>query len=367
MVKISVNKNCLIGIVLFLCISFLISLGINESYTVLAWISIAELALSIIFIKYFGGYNLFTLPTFFLLFTWAFHCGQIILKGFGIEGYMPLDFTRYAVITNQIRAFKFYYFAVVLITIGIILARNSGNNERDNQYIDGKRTSQLFVLIGIIPRLYVDARRLIGGIISGYQGVYTIYIPQMINTLAFFFDIGVVIKLLHTDNVVSRRRLFWAVVIYKSIAMLTGSRQSVVAFLVIWFYLYYFKGSKLSIKKIVSLLVVALAGITLLNAIRNTRSISSFRVGSLFNYITSSGEGMSSIISGFLGEFGSAFCSLEVPFQQIPSTTGFGFGKSYLAGLLSVIPMLTSAIPSLASETTFITKFEGTTYFGGSF
>lgn len=48
------------------------------------------------------------------------------------------------------------------------------------------------IIFGIIPRLYIDIVSLIGARNSGYEGVYSIYIPQAIQSIAFFFDAGMI-------------------------------------------------------------------------------------------------------------------------------------------------------------------------------
>ena len=67
-----------------------------------------------------------------------------------------------------------------------------------------------------------------------------------------------------------------------------------------------------------------------------------------------------------LGEFGCAFSTLVVCVGYVPTGLSYGLGSSYLAGVLSVIPMLVSYFPGLKSATLFTRLIPGTSSFGGS-
>lgn len=54
---------------------------------------------------------------------------------------------------------------------------------------------------------------------------------------------------------------------------------------------------------------------------------------------------MSNIFGSALGEFGSAFDTLEVAVKYTPAYITYGYGTSYLAGLISIIPLVVKQIP----------------------
>lgn len=363
------DKRRVLGVLIELITLFIIVIIIdhNCTYKEMAYYSIVQLIVNCIIVIVLGRVKLVSVPIFFISLTWMFHCGQILLKGYDIDGTITLDFTKYAAYSSQLLAFKFYMISQVAIAIGTLAYRKNrySQSEEEADSLNYKDVSKWLIIIGIVPRIYIDVKKLIGGIAHGYKGVYSLYIPQFINTLGFFCDIGVSIVLFKETNIRKRRVLFLIVLIYKSIAMMTGSRQEKVAFLIIWLFIYFSRMKTVKISNVIGFILIILAGSTLIDSIGNTRSMGNFSMANLFESIKFNNS--NNIFNDSLGEFGSAFSSLEIPFDQISNSNQYAYGKSYFAGLLSTIPLLVSNIPSLASETTYITKFSNTTFFGGSF
>lgn len=361
----NIKKESIIGcFVLLFELPFILSMNAEASYRLWALISTTQLILHLAVIWNMGKTRIISFASFFIVLTAIFHCGHILILGFGIPGVLNLDFTLYGDVISRIGAFKFYLYSQLLLAIGILISDGRFKDKAYPAAIDMKRSSKVLVLIGIFPRLYVDIEKFLGGLKSGYEGVYSKYIPQPVNTLAFFFDVGVMIALLQLKKCNKGCALFWGILIYKSLAMITGARQEKVGFLVIWILIYFFIISEVHFINIIKFSLVLVVGIAFIGTIGETRSDGSFTLNTMFAYFSNNTE--TSILGNFLGEFGSAFSSLVVPFQQIPSTVGFGLGKSYIAGLLSVVPLLVSKLPSLSKQTAFVVLFSGTTYFGGS-
>ena len=223
------------------------------------------------------------------------------------------------------------------------------------------------MLIGVIPRLYIDILSLVGARANGYEGVYSIYFPQAIQSIAFFFDAGLFFLLYaQTDR---RKQKFYlvAVIIYKCIIMSTGARQDKVAFLLVWLYVYFFIINKITVKKLALLVVVCIAGFMFISAIGTIRVNDTVSLSQTLSLLQSGT--MNNVIGGALGEFGSAFDTLEVAIKYTPSEIPFGWGKSYVAGLLSIIPLLVNQIPSLAKAVMFVNQLPKHVTFalGGSF
>ena len=362
-----VDRKQIIGVLLETFIVFFLSFSIsdNSTYTAMATISIIQLITGLLCIIVFKGVGIISIPCIFSFLTWIFHCGQIVLKGYGLKGDIPLDITRYASYSNQVQAFRFYLFSQAAIIIGVLLFKSEHNkDEKPSKSIDGYYASKGLIIIGIIPRLYSDILRIVNSHKQGYKGVYSLYIPQFVSTLASFFDIGLGTILLIEKDTRKKKTLFWTVIIYKAIVMMTGARKENVGFLILWIFIYILSNDKIKIKEILTGGLMLVLGAVFVDAIGTTRSLSSFSVQNILQSIISNEN---SIVGDSLGEFGSAFCSLEVPFEQITDPSMYGYGKSYIAGFLSIIPLLVSQIPGLSSETTYVSRFSHTTFFGGSF
>lgn len=160
---------------------------------------------------------------------------------------------------------------------------------------------------------------------------------------------------------------FILIVVYKCIMMSTGARQEKVAFLLVWIYTYFFILNKITLSKVFFLAVACVAGFMFISAIGMIRSSDTVSLGQTLTLIQSGT--MTNVLGGALGEFGSAFDTLEVAVKYTPSMMDYGYGRSYLAGICSVIPLLVNQIPVLAETVTFVSQLPQNITFalGGSF
>ena len=99
------------------------------------------------------------------------------------------------------------------------------------------------------------------------------------------------------------------------------------------------------------------AGFIFISAIGTVRAGSSSGIKDVLE-LMQSGQ-MSNIFGSALGEFGSAFDTLEVAVKYTPAYITYGYGTSYLAGLISIIPLVVKQIPFLDIGSAIIGKFMG--------
>lgn len=373
-----IQKNKLI-ILMPLCAQLLfgITLKLYEvelSYSQMSILEIGQTCINIILLKAICKLPIISIPNLFLAFSMLFHCGQIIKKGFGIAGSVPLPFENYADISVIQNAFYFYVFFQTFLAIAIGMTAVSKREtfavpERWNRraQVDASVYGKVLLIIGLIPRMYIDILSLLGAATGGYEGVYSLYIPQMVQSLGFFFDAGLLFLLFGTELRKKRRALFIIVIVYKCIMMATGARQEKVAFLLIWFYVYFFILNRITIKKLLLLVVACIVGFMFISAIGTIRAGDTVNLSQVLKLLTSGT--MTNVLGGALGEFGSAFNTLEVAMQYTPSHIAYGYGRSYIAGCLSVIPVLVSKIPPLAESVVFLEQLPRTITFafGGSY
>lgn len=376
MLKIQKNKFI---ILMPLCAQLLfgITLKLYEvelTYSQMSIIAIGQTCINIILLKAICRLPIISIPNLFLAFSMLFHCGQIIKKGFGIAGTVPLPFENYADFSVIQNAFYFYIFSQVFLAIAIGLTAVSKREtfaapERWNRraHVDASIYGKILLIIGLIPRMYIDILSLLGAATGGYEGVYSLYIPQMVQSLGFFFDAGLLFLLFGTELRKKRRALFIIVIIYKCTMMATGARQDKVTYLLIWFYVYFFILNRITIKKLLLLVVACIVGFMFISAIGTIRAGDAVNLSQVLKLLTSGT--MTNVLGGALGEFGSAFNTLEVAMQYTPSHIAYGYGRSYIAGCLSVIPVVISKIPPLAESVVFLEQLPRTITFafGGSY
>lgn len=368
-----VGKTKFMTVVLFcgqlLVNLMLIAYRVDFSYTQMSVLAITETVIDIIVLKTICSFPAVSIPNIFAFFSLMFHCGQLIKEGFNIEGTVPLPFEYYGDAMTIQKSFTFFLLSqtVYFIAVGISCGKLQKEKKVNKRQADISIYGKILVLIGVIPRLYIDILSLVGARANGYEGVYSIYFPQAIQSIAFFFDAGLFFLLYaQTDR---RKQKFYlvAVIIYKCIIMSTGARQDKVAFLLVWLYVYFFIINKITVKKLALLVVVCIAGFMFISAIGTIRVNDTVSLSQTLSLLQSGT--MNNVIGGALGEFGSAFDTLEVAIKYTPSEIPFGWGKSYVAGLLSIIPLLVNQIPSLAKAVMFVNQLPKHVTFalGGSF
>lgn len=347
----------------------LIAYRVDFSYTQMSVLAITETVIDIIVLKTICSFPVVSIPNIFAFFSLIFHCGQLIKEGFNIEGTVPLPFEYYGDAMTIQKSFTFFLLSqtVYFIAVGISCGKLQKEKKVNKRQADISVYGKILVLIGVIPRLYIDILSLVGARANGYEGVYSIYFPQAIQSIAFFFDAGLFFLLYaQTDR---RKQKFYlvAVIVYKCIMMSTGARQDKVAFLLVWLYVYFFIINKITVKKLALLVVVCIAGFMFVSAIGTIRVNDTVSLSQTLSLLQSGT--MNNVIGGALGEFGSAFDTLEVAIKYTPSEIPFGWGKSYVAGLLSIIPLLVNQIPSLAKAVIFVNQLPKHVTFalGGSF
>ena len=372
-----VKKQKLI-ILFVLCLQIMYIVGIRAfeielNYSQMAKIAISQTLISIIFLKIICNLSIISIPNIFAFFSLIFHCGQLIKEGFHMEGSVPLPFESYGDEATIQKAFIFFLVSQIIYFIFVTFICNSQPDKtrwtkwNEKEKINILTYAKVLIIFGIIPRLYIDIVSLIGARNSGYEGVYSIYIPQAIQSIAFFFDAGMIFLIYGLRDKKKQKLWFLGIVIYKCVMMSTGARQDKVAFLLIWIYIYFFVINKITIKKLIFVVMTCAAGFMFVSAIGTARTSNTVGLSQTFNLLQSGT--MNNVLGNALGEFGSAFVTLETAIKYTPSRMSYGYGRSYIAGILSSIPLLVNRIPILSETVIFLNQLPKRIVFafGGSF
>lgn len=375
MIRIEKNKFIfvMVSILEMLTLMLLYLYDPAMSYKNMAIIGITQWIINVILLKFCSGLELFSIPNIFSFFSMIFHCGQILKKGFGIKGDVPLPFENYATPSTIQAAFFFYLFSqtiyYVAVLVGFHASRSSiqsENNGKELYQLDVTIYGKVLLILGVIPRIYVDVLSFMAARSNGYAGVYSLYIPSVVQTMAFFFDAGLIFMLFNNKKF-NATVLFLLVLGYKCLMMMTGSRQDKVAFLCVWVYVYFFIINKITLWKSLLLTLICAVGFVFISAIGELRGGDLIRNKEILAAMQ--GDSISNMFGGALGEFGSAFNTLEVAIQYTPSSIPYGYGRTYLAGILSTVPLIVNQIPDLAETVVFLTQLPNdlTFAFGGSY
>lgn len=354
----------------FICMYIAYSFSLELTCFQMAIISILQIIFNLLILKFFVKLKIISIPNLFALFAFIFHCGQFIKMGFNIEGtdYFPLNL--YAANSTIQQAFYFYIFSQIFYTIGVGIS-SKNKRYKNLQKLSNKLpmnagfTGKLLVIIGLIPRLFIDIFQLYVSSKHGYMALFTSKIPQFVNSLAFFFDTGFIFLLMNEKNKKKSNVIFGFMIFYKSVTMLSGSRQDKVCFLLIWIYLFCFVKNKIDLKKMIFVMFIAIIGfffITSIGAGRVSSNVEFVGIGEYFNNFAST-------LGSSLSEFGSAVNTLVIGIRYTPSEIPYGYGLSFVVAVVSCIPLLVAHIPLLADKALFLNQLPGSVYhsLGGSY
>lgn len=337
-----------------------------DDYGLMCFISLAQLALFVVAALAFPSRQPFVI--LFLIANWIFNCGQIacIAAGYGTDDVLNLDFRWYGSPAIIESAFRFHLYSQTLVAAGALLLQKTPSNKpvsgATGHVAKHKTLAKYLIFVGLPFWLYVNGSKMMGAASDAYRGVYSLVIPAPIQALSFFFEAGLLLMLLVIGRERKGTALFWAVVAINVVLMATGSRQYSVCFLAVWCLVYFCYLKRLSPGRTVGMVVACVCLLFLIDAFGELRT-SGFSFEALSAYLAKAS--FFEVVWDSLGEFGSAFSTLVTSMTNVPSVLPYGMGATYVAGVLSIIPMLVSRFSLLKAATQFTTSI-GSAFLGGS-
>lgn len=338
-----------------------------DDYGFMSFVSLAQLAIFVAAALVSPGRQPFVI--LFLVANWIFNCGQIvcIAMGYGTDDVLNLDFRWYGSPMTIENAFRFYLYSQTLVCAGALLLQKKPINKSEigvsGRGVDPKLLAKCFILVGLPFWVYLNGAKLMGAASDAYRGVYSLIIPAPVQAISFFFEAGLLLMLLVIGRERKGTTLFWIVVAINVLIMTTGSRQYSVCFLAVWCLVYFCYVNKLSVGKALVLILVCVCLMFLIDAFGELRSIG-FSFEALSAYLAKAS--FFDVVWESLGEFGSAFSTLVISMSRVPSVLPYGMGATYVAGFLSVVPMLVGRFPLLKEATQFTVAISGSAFLGGS-
>ena len=338
-----------------------------DDYGLMCFVSLAQLALFVAVALMSPSRQPFVI--LFLVANWIFNCGQIacIAAGYGTDDVLNLDFRWYGSPSTIESAFRFYLYSQTFVAAGALLLQKSSNDKPASSatgyVVEYKSLALCLILVGLPFWLYVNGSKIIGAASDAYRGVYSLVIPTPVQALSFFFEAGLLLMLLIIRRERNRAFLFWSVIVLNIVIMATGSRQYSVCFLAVWCLVYFSYMNRPSLGRVIVLILACVCLLFLIDAFGELRT-TGFSFEALSVYLVKAS--FFDVIWGSLGEFGSAFSTLVISMSNVPSALSYGMGSTYLAGFLSVVPVLVGRFPLLKEATQFTTAIKGSTFLGGS-
>jgi hypothetical protein len=358
-----------------LVVFFLLSHNYNFTITQLTFIAIAQLTLSLIILTK-RGYGLFSLPSLFLIVSFIFHLSHLILilidspviKWYDLRGFTSNDiYIKSIVFTIKVQAF---------VVLGILLAKKkslkielknitSSRNESVDKHIIYK-IGLILLMIGIVPRLYIDISRFVLFISGNYLATYNLSLSGVIVVISGMVDSGIILILIgKKDSPKFCKRVFTITLIYLTLIMFSGHRANSMITILTLVYVYFDIIKTLNKKSIFLWGLGAYSFVVLISLIADIRMLGNFNINVILEY--GSKLIKSSPILEILGEFGTSLKSVIYSISTFPDLSSHSYGTNYLKGLLLVFPNFGGFLTSIINDITYIFHFPNNAMMGGSY
>ncbi|OFV71343.1 O-antigen polysaccharide polymerase Wzy [Acetobacterium wieringae] len=358
-----------------LVIFLMISYGSDLSIKRLTYIAIFQLVLSLTILTK-RGYGLFSLPSLFLIVSFIFHLSHLILilidtpviKWYDLRGFTSTEtYIKSIVFTIKVQAF---------VLLGILLAkkkskRNEFNNmiSQEKESIDKRiiyKVGLILIMIGIIPRLYVDINRFLLFLSGNYLATYNLSLSGVIVVISGMVDTGIILVLIgKKGNPVFCKRVFIFSLIYLTLFMFSGHRASSIITIITLAYVYFDIIKSLNKKSVLFWGFISYLFVFLIGLIADIRMLGDFSIKTIAEHAAK--LIISSPLLEILGEFGTSLKSVIYSIMTFPEISSHSYGTNYLKGLLLVFPNIGGFLSSIISEITYVFHFQNYAAMGGSY
>lgn len=350
----------------------------NSWITIIAILSILQLVINVLLITKLDG-TLFSLPVLFLLFSWIFHFGNIIIIGFDLSSTLTIYRMTDVVPSNIFRdTVEFALYVQSFVAFGMFLVlffskkyetTEATKIEDDKNYLSLiKNIGIILFIIGIVPTLYIDIGKLILFMNSGYLATYSLEQSGPLIVLARLFKVGIIMLIIgNKNNPKMATAIFILIVVYQLFAMLSGNRGRAVIEIIVLFYIYTNMIYRIRFKNILLYGSLGYLLIIILNAMSIFRLNQSPNLEGFMNAITESLQ--TSPIMQVLSEFGATIITACYSLMFFSGDEFIQYGKNYLYSFITIFPNVGGIYNAFYEKTIFVMNFPESyrKYLGGSY
>lgn len=291
-----------------------------------------------------------------------------VIKWYDLRGFTSSDiYIKSIVFTIKVQAF---------VLLGILLAKKkslkielnnitSSRSEGVDKYIIYK-IGLILIMIGIVPRLYIDISRFLLFLSGNYLATYGLNLSGIIVVVSGMVDSGIILILIgKKDNLKFCKRVFVITLIYLTLFMFSGHRANSMITILTLVYVYFDIVKTINRKSILLWGIGTYSFVVLIGLIADIRMLGDFS----FNIIMEYGSKLikSSPLLEILGEFGTSLKSVIYSISTFPELSSYSYGFNYLEGLLLVFPNVGGFLSPIINDITYIFHFPNNAMMGGSY
>lgn len=328
---------------------FIVSL-LTQSMLLIVLMTMAQLILEIYFL-YKKDNSIVQLSIIFLIISYIFHISRLLIEVlFNYKDNLQPQYLSWFSFNDVKYAVLFYMVCTFFYCLGIIIyaffhGKKTYKKNDDKKILFCSKKSFLIIavillVIGIIPRIWIDVNSLIMRINGDYLSVYSLDLSGKggLGSLVYTAILMIVYALDDRKkiNIIMIISILWEV-----IAMFSGMRFDAIAFIIALLYIYLIKENKIKFKDLIKYFFILFFLLVLINTIRNLR-MDSLSMTTFFQIFVE--QILKNPIIELFAEMGSSMLSLILPYKFVPTDVSYGYGLTYIKTIVSLIPKIGSAM-----------------------
>lgn len=324
--------------------------------------------------------SLFSLTTFFLIFSYITHLGILIIFGFDIKVILPWNPLHSLSEDVFKEACYFAFYSHFFLTFGMCLVlrkrkkdiflihKSNGIKDENSELYLTRSIGMVLIILGILPMLYIDINRILLYIKGNYLSTYLIGVNGFIVTISRMTEIGAMMLLIgNLKNKKKAKNILLIILFYQGIIMLTGNRGRPIMYLMTIFFIYYNFIKKVKFKELIKMLVLIYIVGFLLTFIGQVRMMSIDNIENFTGLLRKSFIEFS--LFKIFAEFGVTIITLGYSLVFFPDTRNFQIGTNYLVSLLTIFPNIGGILKPVIDKIIYVFNWPLSIrqYLGGSY
>ena len=289
-----------------------------------------------------SGMKIISLTGIFLIFSYLFHFGQILIAGF----FPDYEFK----IFNFVKNLDAYYVKesaafslIVILAVGLGMLISNKKVLPDslaiskNEIAKCKKAGWILILLAFPIQLYLDIGKFIISIDNGYLATFKQEVPGFLQEIGFFSFTGFGLLILGYSKQKRKAIITYSiVVIYLILTMFSGHRGHQLTIIIFLTYLLHKTTYQIDIKRVIVIIILAFLGLTLLNTIFSIREIEGMEFSIFLEvyYKKLRDNPLFEIVT----EMGGTMYTPYLVMQKIPENRQYAYGLTYPMGIFSVFP-----------------------------
>lgn len=323
-----------------------------------------------LFILYIMNTKLFSLSGFFLIFSYIFHFGQIIIKAISPNyQFLILDYSQNLDEKIYKSTIELSLAIITMVVIGMIITSRKttmrthqieGNN--DAMY---KKMGWIILIVSLPLRLMIDINAIILSSHKGYLAVFNMGYSGIIYQFAYFYIIGIVLLIIvYRGTPKKATMIFLIACIYNVISMFSGGKSRPLINILLLVYIFFSVVRKIRFREVVSFFVIGYFGVMMLNGITAIRANGISSINVLLVEMTSS---KNNPILSIVEEFGGTIYTVYQSLIYVPKLIDYSYGSTYIYGLSQIFVNIGGILDNVTSLAVFAKHIPGKYSMGGSY